>query len=93
MNNFVQIVAHIIKEQELIIGPLAWLEAKKVAGIRILDEKLGKIDLVGDPKQVVDGLVAQYDRLFGRASHEVSREAAMPFLKTLAPADIPASLR
>ncbi|KKR78574.1 MAG: hypothetical protein UU25_C0037G0003 [Microgenomates group bacterium GW2011_GWB1_40_9] len=91
---FPQIASRIIKEQELIIGPLAWIEAQKVSDIKIIDQKQGQIDLGGtDPKQVIDRLVARYDRLFGRASREVSKEAAAPLLVSLAPDDIPSSLR
>ena len=89
-----QIASHIIKEQELIIGPLAWREAGKVSGLNIIDQRAGSVAVKnGDPKQVIDKLVAQYDRLFGRASREVSREAAAPFLVNLALAEIPLSLQ
>jgi len=47
----------------------------------------------GDEKGIIDGLVARYDRLFGRASHEVSREAVAGLLADLTPADVPMSLR
>lgn len=89
-----QIALKIIKEQELIIGPLAWQEASKVSGVHIVDSMSGAVTVEnGNPKQVIDKLVAQYDRLFGRASHEVSREAATPFLASLANTEIPSSLR
>ncbi|HEY4521091.1 MAG TPA: hypothetical protein VJL57_01690 [Candidatus Paceibacterota bacterium] len=41
---------------------------------------------------MIDKLVAQYERLFGRASHEVCKEAAAALIKGLAPAEVPASL-
>ena len=94
MSTLDQIAVKIIREQEMIIGPLAWDEAGHVAGLKIIDQRQGHIGLEnGDPKQIIDKLVAQYDRLFGRASHEVSREAAAPFLANLAPAEIPSSLK
>ena len=94
MNTFDQIAIRIIREQELIIGPLAWIEAGRVPGIKVINQAQGQINLEnGDPKQLIDKLVAQYDRLFGRASHEVSKEAALPLLSNLAPTEIPASLR
>ena len=93
MDIFGQIAARIIKEQELIIGPLAWDEAKKVSGLKVANASTGEIAMEGDSKQIIDGLVARYDRLFGRASHEVSREAASPLLGDLTPMDIPMSLR
>ena len=89
-----KIALKIIEEQELIIGPLAWNEARKVPGLRVIDQKSKQIDFDnGNPAQVIDKLVAQYDRLFGRASREVSREAAAPFLSSLSPTDIPLSLK
>ena len=93
MDIFSQIAARIIKEQELIIGPLAWNEAKKVSGLSVTNPATGEITLTGDAKQIIDGLVARYDRLFGRASHEVSREAASALLGDLTPMDVPMSLR
>ena len=83
----------IIKEQELVIGPLAWSEARKVQGITIDTQKGAVVISNSDPKATVDRLVAQYERLFGRASHEVCREAAAPLIATLLPAEIPSSLR
>lgn len=90
---FEEITVRIIKEQELIIGPLAWSEAQKAEGLRVLDATTGQIILDGDAKQIIDALVARYDRLFGRASHEVSREAVAGLLADLSPADTPVSLQ
>ena len=82
----------IIEEQELVIGPLAWSEAEKVQGL-VVDRAHNEVTIQnGDPKAVVDRLVAQYERLFGRASHEVCREAAAGLIANLAPGEIPASL-
>ena len=92
MDIFSQIATKIIKEQELIIGPLAWCEAKKVEGLRVADTTQ-EVTLEGDKKQVIDGLIAQFDRLFGRASHEVSREAVIGLLADLTPTDVPMSLK
>lgn len=89
-----QIAGKIIKEQALVIGPLAWSEAAKVSGLKILDQSSASVEIGnGDPKAVVDRLVAQYERLFGRASREVCREAAAGMLAQFSPGDIPASLR
>jgi len=89
-----QIASRIIKEQELIIGPLAWDEARKVQGLEILDKKNGKINLQnGDPKNVIDRLVARYERIFGRASHEVCREAARDIIAEMSAEEVPSSLR
>jgi len=50
---------------------LAWDEARKVQGIEIIDQKKGEINLQnGDVRAIVDKLVAQYEKLFGKASRE-----------------------
>ena len=91
---FPQIVIRIIKEQELVIGPLAWDEARKVQGLQVLDEKHDEITLQGgDAKGIVDRLVAQYERIFGKASHEVCREAVQDLIAEMSPEEVPASLK
>ncbi len=92
MTAFDTIAEKIILEQELVIGPLAWSEAMKVSGMQVAADHTVTIQN-GDPKAAVDRLVAQYERLFGRASHEVCREAVATLVKSMAPADVPTSLR
>jgi len=75
MTTFPQLAFRIIKEQELIIGPIAWDQARKVAGLRIVDKKTGEIAIEGSEKDVLQHLVEQYELLFGRASVEVCRDA------------------
>ena len=93
MTTFDMIATQIIKEQELVIGPLAWGEAGKVRGLVTNSGKEEVLISDADPKAVIDRLVGQYERLFGRASHEVCKEAAAPLLVTLTLEDIPLSLR
>ena len=93
MSTLDTIAAKIIKEQELVIGPLAWSEAGKVQGLHI-DQRKGEVSISnGDPKAAVDRLVAQYERLFGRASHEVCREAVASLIAQMSAAEVPSSLR
>lgn len=89
---FPQIVARIIEEQELVIGPLAWDEARKVAGLNI-DQSHNSVSISGDSKDIIDRLVAQYERLFGRASHEVCRDAVQDLIAEMSPEEIPSSLK
>ena len=92
MSTLDTIATKIIKEQELVIGPLAWSEAGKVQGLQI-DRTHREIAMNnGDPKDVVNRLVAQYERLFGRASREVCRDAVAGMLADLPVAQIPSSL-
>ena len=93
MSKLDQIVTKIIREQELIVGPLAWSEAEKVSGLKIIDSKKGEVTLSDtDEKEVINRLVTQYSRLFGQASREVCREAVVSLVADLAPADVPSSL-
>ena len=92
MTKFDQIPIRIIKEQELIIGPLAWDEAKKVSGLTI-DQSHTVTSFAGDEKDIINRLVAQYERLFGRASHEVCKEAVQDLIAEMPPEEIPSSLK
>ncbi|HWP61569.1 MAG TPA: hypothetical protein VN495_03125 [Candidatus Paceibacterota bacterium] len=86
-----QVAEKIIAEQARVIGPLAWSEAQKVAGLQVgADHRVALQN--GDPRVVIDKLVAQYERLFGRASHEVCKEAAAPLIRGLSASEIPLSL-
>ena len=92
MDIYNQIAIRIIKEQELVIGPLAWIEASKVHGLKIHEQ--GVVDIEQEDKGVViDGLVAKYQRLFGKASHEVCKHAVAGLLSGLTADQIPSSLR
>ena len=90
-----EITVRIIREQELVIGPLAWIEAAKVPDLNIIDQRAGTVVFLtnSDPKNVIDKLVAQYEKLFGRASHEVSRDAAKSLIANVPVEEIPSSLR
>ena len=92
MTTLDQIAEKIIEGQELVIGPLAWTEAGKVQGLQVNRSRNEAILSNGDPKETVNRLVAQYERLFGRASHEVSRDAVASMLANLPSSDIPSSL-
>lgn len=90
---FDQISIRIIKEQELVIGPVAWEEAKKVSGFHIVDQNAGTVTFDGDPKEVLNRLVAQYSRLFGQVSKEVCKEAVQDLLAELPSGDVPDNLQ
>jgi len=88
-----QIATKIVNEQELVIGPLAWIEARKVAGLTVDEAHHEATVTGGDPMTTVDKLVSQYERLFGRASREVCREAVASMLADLPAGQVPLSLR
>jgi len=87
------IATKIIKEQELVIGPLAWSEARKVNGLSVIDDKTGTVSISGDSRTIVDLLVGRYERLFGRAAQEVCRDAVRSLIVNMPPTEIPTSLR
>ncbi len=89
-----EMTVKIIREQELVIGPLAWIEAAKVTGLQVIDQRAGTVLLNdADPKSIIDRLIAQYEKLFGRASHEVSRDAVRSIIANMSPEEVPSSLR
>jgi hypothetical protein len=87
-----QIPLRIIKEQELVIGPLAWDEARKVNGLAF-DQSHNSVSLAGDAKDVINRLVAQYERIFGKASHAVCHDAVQDIISTMRPEEVPSSLK
>lgn len=93
MTSLNNIAIRIIKEQELIIGPLAWNEAEKVNGLKVTITHDRVEFNNGDERIVVDQLVARYERLFGRASREVCRHAAASLIAELPADQVPASLK
>ncbi len=67
----------IVERQLLIIGPIAWEEAQEIDGLSI-DVGRKEVYIEGDSREVLERLVAQYERLFGGASREACREAVRP---------------
>lgn len=93
MTIFDQITIRIIKEQELIIGPVAWEEAKKVPGFHVIDQAKGEVSLEGDPKELVGKIVTQYSRLFGETSTEACKGVVQDLLAELPKDQVPAILQ
>lgn len=91
MTIFNQISKRIIKEQELIIGSLAWEEAKKVPGLKI-DNSTEEILFEGNEKEIINKLVNQYSKLFGKASSEACKDAVQDLLAELPQEQIPETL-
>jgi hypothetical protein len=93
MADFPQMAVKIIKEQELIIGPIAWEEAGKVSGLHA-DKAAGTVTIDGsDGASVINGLVSQYEHFFGQAAREVCKEAVASLLADLPATEIPTSLQ
>ena len=92
MSNIDQLAGHIIQEQEAIIGPVAWSEARKVQGLEI-NVQSHEVHIQGNPRETLEGLVTQYERLFGRASREVCRDAVRSMISQVPQEEVPAVLR
>lgn len=92
MATIANLANQIIVEQANIIGPVAWEEAGKVIGLRI-DIGTHQVNVEGNPREVLEKLVAQYERLFGLASREVCRDAVRPLLSQVPQEEIPAVLK
>ena len=94
MSIYDQIAIKIIKEQESLMGPLAWLQAGKVTGIKIIDRQSGIISIEAkDETLVINNLVGTFESLFGRAGREVCKDAVSALIAELQPNQIPSSLK
>lgn len=91
MEPFAQAISSIIKEQMAIIGPLAIDQAKKTPGLKI--ESITQIEVTGNKKDVLAELIDNYEKLFGKASVEVCKEAFKPYSSKIAATDIPDKLK
>ena len=87
--SYISLASAIVKEQESIIGPLAWVEAKKVSGLVIKDHAM---KIKSDGKKVLEALVNQYAKLFGRASIEACRDAVKRLVSKMEESEIPNNL-
>ncbi len=87
-----QLADKIIQEQALIIGPIAWEQAGKVSGLRI-NVQSHEVNIEGDARDVLERLVAQYEKLFGIASREVCRDAVRPLLSQVPEDEVPTVLK
>ena len=71
---------------------MAWDEAKKVIGLTI-DQAQESASFSGDSKDIINRLVAQYERIFGLASHAVCHDAVKDLIAKMPAEEIPSSLR
>lgn len=70
------VVEAIVQHQEMVIGPLALDQAKKVHGVKVKTDGSISVELgKGDEKKLLNELVEKYEELFGRASIEVCKDA------------------
>ncbi len=93
MDIYHQIAKKIIKEQESIVGKLAWKEVANIPGVEFVNAEKEQVQLSENKQEAINNLVAYFNRLFGRASYEVTLAAVADILDELSPEEIPASLR
>lgn len=91
MSVYEQVASQIVKDQEAIIGPLAFDQARKVNGIQI--DLNGGIKINGNGKQILNDLVKIYSEFFGQASVEVCREAVRELGSAATTEDLPDILK
>ncbi len=91
MDPVAQAASKIIKEQQAIIGPIALDQAKKVAGMQVSSSD--DVKITGSKKQALEGLVRQFEKLFGKASVQVCKDAFAPFSEKIPAADVPEILK
>jgi hypothetical protein len=91
MDPVAQAASKIIKEQQAIIGPVALDQAKKVGGMTITS--VDDIKITGSKKQALENLVKQFEKLFGKASIQVCKDAFESFADKVPPADVPDILK
>lgn len=92
MSTVVDLANQIIREQENIIGPVAWEEAQKVQGLKV-NVQNHEVHVEGNPRDTLEGLVSRYERIFGRASREVCRDAVRQLVTQVPQDEVPSVLR
>lgn len=91
MTNITTVVKSIIDHQELVIGPLARDQAKKVAGIKVGED--GKLIVKGSAKEILSSLTKEYAKLFGQASVEVCKDAIRELSPPVSSDELPEILK
>lgn len=88
-------VKAIIEHQISVIGPMALEQANKVSGLKVTDGNDDvKVNVSGkDATKLLTELVSNYEKLFGRASIEVCRDAVREIQPPLPKGDLPQILQ
>ncbi len=86
------ITQSIINHQQMIIGPIAIEQAKKVKGLTVYDN--GSVMFESKNFNIlIEGLVNTYKKIFGQASVEACKDAIKESQLSLSPSDLPEILR
>ena len=88
MTNYELIASEIIKSQVRIIGPVAVVLAQKVQGLKVNGSNTVTVVITEEPKNVITGLVAQYEYVWGKLGKLECIEASRKMLSLLRPNEI-----
>ncbi|OGH23131.1 MAG: hypothetical protein A3F31_05520 [Candidatus Levybacteria bacterium RIFCSPHIGHO2_12_FULL_38_12] len=91
IDRYEQAILLITHEQEKIVGKDVAMRMTSL--VHNLSVKGDKVQIVGDPKVVLNDLVNQYASLFGKASVEVSKQAIEKLGQNLKTDEIPENLK
>ncbi len=87
MDRYSEVAFKIVREQEMVVGPLAFELARNVTGLKI--NKQNEFSIEGDPKLALQELLMQYKKLFGELSLEVSKNALKDHIKKFQKGELP----
>lgn len=89
-----QAITNIIQHQISVIGPLAIEQANKVSGMQIKTGKPFTVSVnTSDSEKILTELVKNYEKLFGRASVAVCKDAVKEIHPPIPDQDLPEILR
>jgi hypothetical protein len=72
---------------------LAWEIAVKVEDLTIGDKQTYQVSMKGEPKGIINDIVARYQKVFGTLAIDVSKRAVEYILADMPIEDIPAALQ
>ena len=88
-----KILSQILKEQETILGSLAWQLAERISGLKIVNKESFEVRIIGDPKAVIDNFVLRCERVFGSFARDACKQAVAYLTAEMPTDDIPTRLR
>lgn len=91
MESLMNAIKYIVKQQETVIGPVAIELANHVKGLHIDPD--ASVHIEGDPKEILTGLVKEYENLFGKASIEVCKDAVREIKPPISSNELPEILQ
>lgn len=92
MDIYITAAQKIIQEQQAVIGPIALDQARRVAGLEV--SASGEVTkITGNGKEILNFLVRQYEKLFGRASIDVCKDAVKEVKPPITPEQLPDILK